>query len=109
MMQFFLNGGIFMIVILLLGLVTFTLNIKSLSSRESKKQTLIPWLIALTFFVGVIGTGIGLYSASVALPKMTASQLGQVIGIASTNVTFAAILAVLNTILGSIDLFKKAA
>lgn len=101
---FFNAGGVFMIVVLAFGLVTFIFNVLQLmKGKEANFFGLIAGLLCATFLFGVCGTGMGFYHAWTALGSLakppTASTLLQVTGIAWTPTAFAALLSAINAIL----------
>jgi hypothetical protein len=100
MLNFYINGGIFMHLVLLAGLGTMVLNALNFRGEPHKgKLYLAFWMIAATFFLGILGTGIGLYVAGTAVHPMTVDKLAKIIGIAMAPTTLAAIFCTLNAVL----------
>ena len=113
-MKFFLDGGFFMPVILLLGLVALGLNVMQLRDRSKQHYTgLIVGLIGATLFVGIVGTGIGLYQGGQVLETVEAARrtalLGKIFGIAMTTLSFAAIFGAINALLCGVAHVRKQA
>jgi hypothetical protein len=114
----FADGGFFIYIVTLLGIVTLTLNVVQLVRRDKNFMALIVGLISATFFLGLCGTGAGLYMAAqafevipseeaipdrfVKIAENPAIYVGMAMGIAATTTAMGSFWAALNSIVAGI-------
>ena len=117
MTGFIADGGIFAYLVTLLGIATLTVNVVQLVKRDKNFMGVIIGLIAATFFLGLCGTGTGLYMAAQAfevipnedipdrflkIAENPAAYVGIVMGIAATTTALGSFWAALNSIIAGI-------
>lgn len=101
-MTFFTDGGIWMILVALLGLASLATSTLPLAKRGANLTALAIGLIAATFLMGIAGSGMGLYQAAPVISGAAADQqvgmLARALGIALTTTTVGALLGTLSSI-----------